>query len=396
MTDETYQAIRAAMRQIHDKIWKLIFMSIPAVREYIQKVIEPQLGGAKLDLDNLVRDDTPYLSQKLDAFASDLVFRTTLTHSNGTVRPIQIALLFEHKSQMPKPLALRLQLQEYLAAIQMRNYDAETDQTVLVISNVFNQFDVNTSIPPFRSHFDIENPTILGFNPEFGVIVANLQDFSQEFMDEFERYGEMRAGLMAMKYAKNKFFLIPHFEKIFVFLERHPEKKALRNQLVTYLIGASDLKRAELEFLLANIFSSSLKQEIMTTGTSFWAVAAQEAAHAARILALEEAELKWKEERAAAEKARLEALNAAEKARELALQLEKRTVIMRSWKKGIVPEVISEIWDVSIQEVNALIKGFEAAKTYIQSHKRPTLKKIEALSQLNAGEAAVLLQLLQK
>jgi hypothetical protein len=48
----------------------------------------------------------------------------------------------------------------------------------------------------------------------------------------FEKYGELRAGILAMKHVKNKKFLLAHFEEMFVFLERHPDREALRSQMV--------------------------------------------------------------------------------------------------------------------------------------------------------------------
>jgi hypothetical protein len=85
-------------------------------------------------------------------------------------------------------------------------------------------------------------------------------------------------------------------------LERHPEKTYLRNQLVTYLIGSSELTRGELESLISSILSPPLKKEVMFQGESFWAVAARETEERVR-----------KEEREAAEKMRKEEREAAEK-----------------------------------------------------------------------------------
>ena len=47
-----------------------------------------------------------------------------------------------------------------------------------------------------------------------------------------------------------KNFLIEHFEEIFVFLEQHPERVNMRNQIIAYLLSESSLKAQELEELL--------------------------------------------------------------------------------------------------------------------------------------------------
>ncbi len=376
LTDAQYKDLREKLHHIHDKIWKIIFMSIPAVREFILKVIAPKLPNIILDLEHLELDNTTYLTQKLEPFYSDLVYTTTFRTLDGVVKPIKIAFLFEHKSKMPTSLLLRLQLLVYMSAIQLRTYDSDTDETLLVIPTVFNQFDKRKPVLPMRDCFEHIPVEMRRFVSEFDLLEAHLQDFSEAFINEFERYGEMRAGLLAMKHARNKVFLLENFEEIFVFLERHPHKSALRNQLVTYLIGSSELTKDDLEALLRNILSPILKKEVMLTGTGFIAVAAREAAEKAAL----ETEIRVRKE--------------LEKERFAAIQLKARTLIMRSWKKEISVEAISDISEVPIHEVETLIKGFEAAKAYIAAQKRVTVKQIVKLTKFSDEEAAVLLKLL--
>jgi hypothetical protein len=179
--------------------------------------------------------------------------------ANGTRKPVKIALLLEHKSEMPSQLEMRIQLLEYIVAIKRRNYDSKTDETLVVIPNVFNQFDKGWKIKPFRSLFADLSPSIAECVPEFKVFMTNLPDFTPEMLDAFEKYGELKAGMLAMQHVHNKKFLIKHFEEIFVFLEQHPDRVNMRNQMIAYLLSASNLKAQELEELLNNIFSPILK-----------------------------------------------------------------------------------------------------------------------------------------
>ena len=79
-------------------------------------------------------------------------------------------------------------------------------------------------------------------------------------------------------------------------------------------------------------------------GTGFMAVAARETEERVR-----------KEERQASEKAKL----AAEKAKLAAVQLEKRTLMMRSWKAGLPIAIIEMITEVKREDVEKLIAAFE-------------------------------------
>jgi hypothetical protein len=235
---------------------------------------------------------------------------------------------------------------------------------------------------PFRSLYPDLSPFMAGFIPEFGVLLTNLPNFSAQTIAAFEKYGELRAGMIAMKEVRNKRFLLENFEDIFVFLERHPEKTILRNQLVTYVLGKSNLSKAELEDLITHIFSPILKEEVMIQGTGFIAVAAQEAAK-------EAAEKTRKEEQ---EKARI----GAEAARCVALQLKTRSLIMRLWKKGVPPDFIAEVTEIELKAVETLIQGFNAAKTYLEGTKRVSNKKLLQLTHLTEEELVVLLKVLKE
>jgi hypothetical protein len=384
LTQAQYEPLKKKLHHAHDKIWKIIFSSLPAFREYVEKVILPQLPNVSFDLDNLVLDNTSYVNQRLEPFYSDVVYWTTLTDQNGTKKPVKIALLLEHKSQMPTQLQMRLQLLEYIVALKMRNYNKKTDETVFVLPNIFNQFDKDWELKPFRSLYPDLSPFMKDFIPEFGALVTNLQNFSAETIDAFEKYGELRAGLIAMKEVRNKQFLLENFEDIFVFLQRHPDKTALRNQLVTYVLGMSSLSKEELENLITHIFSPPLKKEVMTQGTGFIAVAAQEAAK-------EATEKTRKEEQ---EKARKEAVIA----RLVSFQLEKRSLMMRLWKKEAATNFIAEVTELELAAVEKLIKGFNDAKTYIeaQGQKRISNKKLLKLTHLTEEELSVLLKILKQ
>jgi hypothetical protein len=144
------------------------------VREYLEKVILPQLPNVSLDLDHLVLDNTSYVNQRLEPFYSDLVYRTTMTDQNGTKKPIQIALLLEHKSQMPSQLQIRLQLLEYIVALKTRNYDEKRDETVFVLPNVFNRLGTETV-----------SESLCGFESFYGGLYPRIWRFADEFAEFF-------------------------------------------------------------------------------------------------------------------------------------------------------------------------------------------------------------------
>jgi hypothetical protein len=208
--------------------------------------------------------------------------------------------------------------------------------------------------------------------------MTHLPNFTPEMIDAFEKYGELRAGMLAMRHVHNKKFLMAHFEEIFVFLEQHPDRVNMRNQMIAYLLSASNLTAQELENLLKNIFSPVLKQEVMIKGTGFIAVAAREAA--------EKTEKRVREEEQ----------KAAEKAQLAALQLKVRTLMMRSWKAGLPIQVIETITELKKEEVETLIAAFERGKAYFDAKERVSVKKMMEVSGLAEEEVAILMKILKE
>ena len=212
-------------------------------------------------MNNLPLDSTTYASAHLQAFYSDIVYLTSLIdEATGEQEPLNVALLIEHKSTKPAQLGLRLQVEEYINGIMKKHYNPKTDTTIPVLTIIFNQFEKGWVAKPFRSLFSKASDKIKSFIPEFAIIAINLADLPQKIIDSFNKFGTLKATMLAMKHVKNKKFLKRHFQDIFLFLQNHPDKTDLQSQIVTYLVGESKMSPDEMEDLLKNIFSPVLKQ----------------------------------------------------------------------------------------------------------------------------------------
>jgi hypothetical protein len=404
LSDEEYESLKVKLHQAHDKLIKLTLQEGGAMREFTEKIIMPLLHGAKIDLDSLVLDTTTYIRQNLEAFFSDIVYQVLLTDINkDKPKCARVALLIEHKSGMPKQLAMRLQAFDYVNAIMKMNYDPETDTTIPVITLIFNQFNKDWKPKTFRSHFPEFSEILAKLLPEFDLLFFDLSSMSQETLDSLDKYGTLKASLLAMKNVRNKRFLKKHFEEIFVFLQRYPDKTDLRDQLITYLLGQSDLSGKELQELINNIFSPVLKQEIMITGTGFLAVAAREAAKKAKAEGKAEGKAEAKAEaKEEIEKAKKEVIKAKQEAKkakqeaEKTKQLHNRLIVLKSWHKGFDENVITDLVEMSHDEVRHLIRIFENIKMAVYAKTDVDIQELVKISGLSELEVKTLLTLLPK
>ena len=121
--------------------------------------------------------------------------------------PIWLALVYTLPEYRGKGYGSMLcEKVQSIVAIKRRNYDSKTDSTLVVIPNVFNQFDKGWKMKPFRSLFGELSPQITQFIPEFEALMTHLAELSAETLDAFDKYGELRAGMLAMRHVRNKKF----------------------------------------------------------------------------------------------------------------------------------------------------------------------------------------------
>jgi hypothetical protein len=80
----------------HDAFFKESFSMLAIAKEYVLHFL-PQAIVSKLDLDQMVLDNTTYITPELEQYYADLVW--TCKYGKSKVR---IAFLFEHKSKPEK------------------------------------------------------------------------------------------------------------------------------------------------------------------------------------------------------------------------------------------------------------------------------------------------------
>jgi Putative transposase, YhgA-like len=384
LTDEEYAQLKKKLHQAHDKVIKVTLHEKAAIGELMEKIVMPLLVGFKIDLASLKLDTTTYIRQNLEVFFSDVVYLATLIDkTTGISQQVKVGLLIEHKSDMPSELALRLQALDYISAIMKKNYDKKTDTTIQVVPIIFNQFDKEWQETSFRSLFPLSSPLLSRLIPEFGYLIINLSNLSDEIMDSLDKFGILKAALLAMRYVKNKEFLKLHFEEIFLFLQQHPEKTDLRDQLIAYVLGQSDLSVQDLQELLNNIFSPVLKQEIMISGNGFLAIAAREAAAKTAIAVRAEAQKEIDKVKSELEVSRSETLQV------------KTLAIMHGWHGGVPSNLLSAMTGLKLNKVAQLIATFEKVKAYCAANtdrNKAELKKISGLSDVELTKLLLLLE----
>ena len=102
LTNAEYLALKKKLHHAHDKIIRIALGDDAAMYEFLSKIVLPHLKGIKLSFENLQVDTTTYIRSNLQVFYSDIVYMTTLIDETTKEREsVKVALLVEHKSEMP-------------------------------------------------------------------------------------------------------------------------------------------------------------------------------------------------------------------------------------------------------------------------------------------------------
>ena len=299
----------------NDKFFKGAVSLIEVARPLVEETMPPEILD-KFDLDTLEIDPNSYINDELKENFSDVVWSCRLKNSN---RRRKIAFLFEHKSY--KPAYPHFQIMDYQrGAWRMQIAGGNTPERIVPI--VFYHGTEKWVYESFESYFDDADdvePEFLQFSPSFNFILINLQDYTVERIQAFKSV-YLQKTFLAFKHYKNIEYLKQHILELlfYGYNKRKDEKRRMFVRMfVVYLTTISGMSRQEIIEKAKNS-NNNLKSESMTIIDEF----------------IQEG-IEIGEERAT----RKQKLN-----------------IYNAWKQGYQPELLANVFSLSLKEVNDIIE----------------------------------------
>jgi hypothetical protein len=241
----------------HDAFFKESFSMLAIAKEYVLHFL-PQAIVSKLDLDQMVLDNTTYITPELEQYYADLVW--TCKYGKSKVR---IAFLFEHKSKPEK--YPHLQLLRYLLEIWDRDVKSKKPLTP-VIPIVIYHGKPKWKIREFKDYFKGIGPELWEYLPSFRYELTDLSGYSPEDI-QHTKAGLLINALLALQYGNNVNFIRKHFSIFF-----HDENGSLNEDsnrnfiqlIIVYLFKNNEFSTVESKQLLATI-SEPIKKKVMNT-----------------------------------------------------------------------------------------------------------------------------------
>ncbi|MCK6623129.1 MAG: Rpn family recombination-promoting nuclease/putative transposase [Calditrichaceae bacterium] len=253
----------AKIENIHDSFFKKVFSDIANVRTFLEIALPAELRR-QLDLSSLELDATSYVSEEYKASLSDVVVKCA---ARDKQKPVDVYLLFEHKSYPDKKIFIQLLRYMYL---MWQQDSAEVKPLRAIIPLVFYHGKGNWKIPTqFAEQFEVGKELrrfLLNF--EYLLFDANQWDWQAEASLPLKENVFLLSALLLMKGAYRKDLetirqVVRLWNKMGLI-----EKKDQVNFLLIYIAETQDIPAKQ---LLKILEESELKgEDIMPTLAQRW------------------------------------------------------------------------------------------------------------------------------
>jgi len=265
----------AKIENIHDNFFKKVFSDIANVRTFLEIALPEELRQ-QLDLAGLELDTTSYVSEEYKASLSDLVVKCS---TKARQKPVDVYLLFEHKSYPDKKIFI--QLLRYMSLAWQKN-SAEGRPLRAIIPLVFYHGKGRWKIPTqFVEQFEVGKELwrfLLNF--EYILFDANQWDWQEPGSQTLKENVFLLSAMLLMKGAYrqdvetirqvvrlwNKMGLIEKKEQVNFLLIYIAETQDVPVKQLVKILEESELKGEDIMPTLAQRWRQEGKQEGIREG----------------------------------------------------------------------------------------------------------------------------------
>lgn len=242
---------------IHDKFFKENFSRQDIAADFVRETF-PETLLAKLDLNTFVLSSVSYVDPTLEEYFADIVYDCQYEGS----QPVQIAILFEHKSQREK--YPHFQLLRYL----LNSWEEARKQhkpPILLIPVVIYHGKTRWKYESLLSYFGEVDAELTQFLPAFRYLLYDISHYSDERLLGF-RNKFLATSLFLMKHRKNEVRLLAERRRLFVWLDDLVETETGQNYLMTTIIYLSKNLDTRPKNFFQMLFSTErIEKKAMTT-----------------------------------------------------------------------------------------------------------------------------------
>lgn len=209
----------------HNNLFQHTFSQRQVIKDFLHNFF-PALA-ASLDLRTLKLDNNTYISEELAEYYADIVYSARTRDQ----KPVRIALLLEHKSDIPR--FPHLQLLDYMQGIW--RLDAQRTppvghkrQLTPVLPIILYHGKRPWRKRAFAEYFPAVPPDVASMIPQLPFHLVDLSQHEDAFLLRL-RAGFLINTLLALKHAKDTEYVKRCFRQLFINLEHFPADEQVRN-----------------------------------------------------------------------------------------------------------------------------------------------------------------------
>ena len=248
---------RMALEQPHDKFFKETFSNPVILADFAQAFLPPDVVS-QLDFSTLQRENETYLDPALNEYFVDLLF----TISYGDL-PIQLALLFEHKSYVEA--YPHFQINQYL--LNFWNRQVKNGKPLVpVLPILVYHGDRPWVSQPVTAYFPDLPTSLHPYVPAFEYVLINLGDVAKTGLSLL-RTDYARLTTLLLRHSRNQKRLLRVFDEFAYLFERLAEEPAGKNFIdasFLYIYWTTDLTKTQVVTIFQKI-SRPVGESVMTT-----------------------------------------------------------------------------------------------------------------------------------
>lgn len=154
----------------HDKLFKALMSDMEAAAKFLSEFLPPEIVK-QLDLNNIQRVESSFLTTELSEIFADVVFRIPIADSAGE-EYIFVSILIEHKS-FPDDLIL-LQVGQYLFQAYQKQIQSKGKPLELIIPLVYYHGKKRWKVAPLTDLFPPYSDSLQSFIPPLKIIFNDL------------------------------------------------------------------------------------------------------------------------------------------------------------------------------------------------------------------------------
>jgi predicted transposase/invertase (TIGR01784 family) len=221
---------------IHDKFFKENFSRQDIAVDFVREVF-PDTLLSRLDLDTFTLTNNSFVDPTLEEYFADIVYTCTYTDD----KPVEIAILFEHKSYKEK--YPHFQLLRYLLN-RWEEARKQEQPPVLLIPVLIYHGRTRWVYEPMPAYFGSFDPELLRFLPSFDYMLCDISRYSDERILSFQNKF-LATSLFLMKHRENEKQLLAQKGRLFVWLDDFIDTETGENYLrtsIVYLLKTSELR----------------------------------------------------------------------------------------------------------------------------------------------------------